>query len=126
MVVSQEITEQKQADLSLQQVKKDLEIKFQKQSAVLKASNQQLREEIIEHWRAEEALRESQQQLELFFSQSLDGFLFMMLDEPIQWDDTVDKEKVLDGVFASEKVTKAMMLWWLYMEPLKKNLSVKH
>ncbi|NJK75750.1 MAG: PAS domain S-box protein [Microcoleus sp. SU_5_6] len=107
MVVSQEITEQKQADLSLQQVKKDLEIKFQKQSAVLKASNQQLREEIIEHWRAEEALRESQQQLELFFSQSLDGFLFMMLDEPIQWDDTVDKEKVLDGVFASEKVTKA-------------------
>ncbi|NJR26434.1 MAG: hypothetical protein HC786_32210, partial [Richelia sp. CSU_2_1] len=62
----------------------------------------------------------------IIFSQSLDGFLFMMLDEPIQWDDTVDKEKVLDGVFASEKVTKAMMLWWLYMEPLKKNLSVKH
>jgi PAS domain S-box-containing protein len=107
MVVSHEITEQKQADLGLQQVKKDLEIKFQKQSAILKASNQQLREEIIEHWRAEEALRESQQQLELFFSQSLDGFLFMMLDEPIQWDDTVDKEKVLDCVFANERVTKA-------------------
>ncbi|MCU0546571.1 MAG: PAS domain S-box protein [Oscillatoriaceae cyanobacterium Prado104] len=107
MVVSQEITEQKQADLGLQQVKKDLEIKFHKQSAVLKASNEQLREEIIEHWRAEEALRESQQQLELFFSQSLDGFLFMMLDEPIQWDDTVDKEQVLDYIFTKERVTKA-------------------
>lgn len=107
MLVTQEITEQKQADLGWQQLKDCLEIRFQKQSAVLKASNQQLREEMIEHWRAEEALRESQQQLELFFSQSLDGFLFMTLDESVQWDNKVEKEKVLDYVFASERVTKA-------------------
>ena len=30
--------------------------------------------------------------LELFFSQSLDGFFFMMLDEPIAWNDHADKE----------------------------------
>jgi PAS domain S-box-containing protein len=44
--------------------------------------------------------------LELFFSQSLDGFFFMMLDEPIQWDDTVDKEKALDYVFEHQRITK--------------------
>ncbi|MFB8795273.1 MAG: PAS domain S-box protein [Microcoleus sp.] len=106
MVVTQEITEQKQALIGMERLKTALEIKYKKQSAVLNASNQQLREEMIEHWRAEEALRESQQQLELFFSQSLDGFFFMMLDKPVQWDDTVDQEKVLDYVFASGRVTK--------------------
>ena len=44
--------------------------------------------------------------LELFFSQSLDGFFFMMLDEPIRWDDSVDKESVLDYVFSHQRITK--------------------
>jgi PAS domain S-box-containing protein len=44
--------------------------------------------------------------LELFFSQSLDGFFFMMLDEPIRWDDTIDKEKALDYIFEHQRVTK--------------------
>jgi len=44
--------------------------------------------------------------LELFFSQSLDGFFFMMLDEPVEWGDHVDKEQVLDYVFANERMTK--------------------
>jgi PAS domain S-box-containing protein len=107
MVVTQDITEKKQAEIALQVLKNQLEIKYQKRSKDLQTANKQLREEIIDHWRTEEALRESQQQLELFFSQSLDGFFFMMLEEPVQWDDTVDKEKVLDYIFASERVTKA-------------------
>ena len=45
--------------------------------------------------------------LELFFSQSLDGFFFMMLDEPIRWDVSVDKEAALDYVFTHQRVTKA-------------------
>ena len=45
--------------------------------------------------------------LELFFSQSLDGFFFMMLDEPVRWDDSVDKERVLDYVFEHQRITKA-------------------
>jgi PAS domain S-box-containing protein len=44
--------------------------------------------------------------LELFFSQSLDGFFFMMLDEPIRWDETVEKEAALDYVFEHQRVTK--------------------
>ncbi len=49
---------------------------------------------------------ESEGRLELFFSQSLDGFFFMMLDEPVRWDETVDKETVLDYVFTHQRVTK--------------------
>jgi len=107
MVVTQDITEKKQAEIGLQEIKNQLKIKYQKRTEDLKAANTQLREEIIYRWRAEEALRESQEQLELFFSQSLDGFFFMMLDQPVQWDNTVDKEKVLDYVFANGRVTKA-------------------
>ncbi|MEG3860706.1 PAS domain S-box protein [Microcoleus sp. herbarium12] len=107
LVVTQDITEKKQADFALQRLKNDLEIKYQKRTEDLRIANQQLREEIIDRWRTEEFLRESQQQLELFFSQSLDGFFFMMLDEPLYWDDTVDKEQVLDYVFGNGRVTKA-------------------
>jgi formate hydrogenlyase transcriptional activator len=46
------------------------------------------------------------QLLELLFSQSLDGFFFMMLDEPVQWDDQADKEQLLDYVFAHQRVTR--------------------
>jgi len=48
----------------------------------------------------------AEDRLELFFSQSLDGFFFMMLDEPVRWDDSVDKEQVLDYVFTHQRVTK--------------------
>ena len=44
--------------------------------------------------------------LELLFSQSLDGFFFMMLDEPIRWNDAADKERLLDYAFAHQRVTK--------------------
>lgn len=107
MVVTHDITEKKQAEIALQEIKNQLKIKYQKRTEDLKTANTQLREEIIYRWQAEEALRESQEQLELFFSQSLDGFLFMMLDEPVHWDDTVDKEKLLDYVFTHGRVTKA-------------------
>jgi two-component system sensor histidine kinase UhpB len=56
---------------------------------------------------AEAALREKEEQLELFFSQSLDGCFFMLLEEPITWNETVDKERVLDYVFLHQHVTKA-------------------
>ena len=44
--------------------------------------------------------------LELFFSQSLDGFFFMMLDEPVEWGDAVDKDEVIDFVFDHQRMTK--------------------
>jgi signal transduction histidine kinase len=49
---------------------------------------------------------ENERLLELFFSQSLDGFFFMMLDEPVTWDDNVDKEEVLDYVFEHQRMMK--------------------
>ncbi len=51
-------------------------------------------------------LYETNQKLESFFSQSLDGFFFMMIDEPVRWDNSVDKEKVLDYVFEHQRITK--------------------
>jgi PAS domain S-box-containing protein len=62
--------------------------------------------DVTESRQATEALRESRHLLELFFSQSLDGFFFMMLDEPVLWNDTIDKEAALDYVFAHERFTK--------------------
>jgi signal transduction histidine kinase len=49
---------------------------------------------------------ENERLLELFFSQSLDGFFFMMLDEPVTWDESVDKDEVLDYVFSHQRMTK--------------------
>jgi PAS domain-containing protein len=106
-LVAEQAAELKELREVLQRQKHDLEFKYKKRTDQLKIANQQLREEIIDRWRTEEALRESQQQLEFFFSQSLDGFFFMMLDEPVKWDNTVDKERVLDYVFDCERVTKA-------------------
>ena len=55
---------------------------------------------------AEKALQESQRLLELFFAQSLDGFFFMMFEEPVRWDDTVDKEAAIRWVFDHQRVTR--------------------
>ena len=62
--------------------------------------------DITERVLAEKALRDREEQLELFFSQSLDGFFFMFLDRPVRWNDTVDKEEVLDYVFSHQVITK--------------------
>ncbi len=59
-----------------------------------------------ERKQAEEALLESEKRLDLFFDQSLDGFFFMMLDEPIEWNAAINKEEALDYVFAHQRVTK--------------------
>lgn len=50
---------------------------------------------------------ENERLLELFFAQSLDGFFFMMLDEPVEWGDHVDKDRVIDYVFEHQRMTKA-------------------
>lgn len=49
---------------------------------------------------------ENERLLELFFSQSLDGFFFMMLEEPVEWGDHVRKDVVLDHVFENQRMTK--------------------
>ena len=49
---------------------------------------------------------ENERLLELFFAQSLDGFFFMMLDEPIDWSVEAEKERLIDYVFEHQRMTK--------------------
>ena len=44
--------------------------------------------------------------LERFFDQAQDGFFFMMLDEPVEWGDHVNKDEVLDFIFEHQRMTK--------------------
>jgi len=55
---------------------------------------------------SEQNIKENEERLQKFFIQSSDGFFFMELDEPIEWNETVDKEKVLDYVFEHQRITK--------------------
>lgn len=55
---------------------------------------------------AEKSLKSNANLLELFFTQSLDGIFFMMLDEPIEWNEQSDKDKLLDYIFENQRVTK--------------------
>jgi PAS domain S-box-containing protein len=56
--------------------------------------------------KSEEDIKESESLLEVFFTQSSEGFFFMMLDEPVEWNETTDKDKTLEYVFAHQRVTK--------------------
>jgi diguanylate cyclase (GGDEF)-like protein/PAS domain S-box-containing protein len=51
-------------------------------------------------------LKDSEKRLDMFFQQSLTGFFIMMIDEPVYWNDTVDKEKVLDYIFDHQRCTR--------------------
>lgn len=71
----------------------------QHQREILDHQNLALQQEIRDRQQVEE-------QFELFFAQSLDGFFFMTLDQPVVWNDTIDKEQTLDYVFAHQRITK--------------------
>ncbi len=60
----------------------------------------------LDHDQVEKALKESEERLQLLFSQSLDGFFFMIIDEPVEWNDSIDKDKTLDYIFNNQYITK--------------------
>jgi len=62
--------------------------------------------DITKEKRNENILKETNQLMDMFFSQSLTGFFFMMLDEPIEWDENTDKDKALEYVFKHQRITK--------------------
>ena len=64
-------------------------------------------EDIAERKKSEQEILRQEAQLNSFFSQSLNGFFFMMMDRPIEWNEHTDKEKVLDYVFEHQRITKA-------------------
>lgn len=55
---------------------------------------------------AEASLRQSQQQLELFFSQSVAGFFFVDFNPPIKWDYSVEKAYALECAIKQQRITR--------------------
>ncbi|MDG2990251.1 PAS domain S-box protein [Candidatus Synechococcus calcipolaris G9] len=62
--------------------------------------------DITQRKQVEGQLQASQELLEAFFSQSLDGCFFMMLDRPINWDNHIDKDAILNYVFEHQRITR--------------------
>lgn len=65
-----------------------------------------VKEDVTLQKSTEDELRQSNKLLDLFFRQSLDGFFFMMLDEPLEWNDRIDKDRALDYAFSHQKITR--------------------
>jgi PAS domain S-box-containing protein len=53
-------------------------------------------------------IEENKKLLDLFFAQSMDGFFFMMLDEPVMWDaaSPEERERLLDYIFTHMRMTR--------------------
>lgn len=62
--------------------------------------------DITDEKKARQDLVDREELLNLFFRQSLDGFFFMMLDEPVEWNDQINKEEVLEYAFSHQRITK--------------------
>lgn len=62
--------------------------------------------DITDRKKAEHALVENERQLDLFFSHSVDGYCFFMLDTPVRWDNTIDKKSTLDFIFKNTRVSR--------------------
>ena len=82
-----------------------LEFQISERTRHLEESKEELLE-TNEKLSVEMAVRASgENRLNLFFEQSLSGFFFMMLDEPVYWNDSTDKEATLDYIFDHQKIT---------------------
>lgn len=64
-------------------------------------------QDITERLAQEQAMRSEYDMLTLLFNQTLTGIFFMILDEPVAWNDAVDKEAVLDCIFSHQHITRA-------------------
>jgi len=62
--------------------------------------------DITEKVKAQEDMVKSQNRLQAFFNQSLDGFFFLMFDEPMEWNDAIDKEQTLQHIFNTQRYTE--------------------
>lgn len=62
--------------------------------------------DITERKLAEEKLVENERLLDIYFTQSLTGKFFMMLDEPVSWDYGVDQEKALEKIYQGLRMNR--------------------
>ncbi|MFA6627628.1 MAG: HD domain-containing phosphohydrolase, partial [Bacilli bacterium] len=63
-------------------------------------------QDITERLNTLNRLKESEQRLDMFFKQSLTGFFVMRLDEPVYWNETVNKEEILNYIFDHQRCTR--------------------
>ncbi|MDW7677274.1 MAG: ATP-binding protein [Bacillota bacterium] len=66
----------------------------------------QVKKDYIDKKKLEQELKEQLALSDLFFTHSIDGLFFMMLDEPVVWDDTVDKAAVMEYIFGHHRITR--------------------
>jgi len=62
--------------------------------------------DVTERVMAEKKLSADKQQIDMFFNQSLHGFFMCMLDEPIEWNERTDKNRMIDYVLDHQKMTR--------------------
>lgn len=62
--------------------------------------------DVTERRRLSKALQESERQLDMLFSQSLHGFFICMMEEPVAWNDSADKESILDYALKHQKIVR--------------------
>jgi hypothetical protein len=70
------------------------------------AKRQQAREFAKKQSLLIDTLQKSDERYENFFGQSIVGFFFMTLDEPISWDDAEDKDALVDYALTHHRLTK--------------------
>ncbi|MCW1712555.1 MULTISPECIES: EAL domain-containing protein [Synergistaceae] len=83
---------------------------IKKMEEEIRKYNEQLeilvREEVRQRDLVDHELKNQEHLTDLLFEQPSVGIFFMMLDKPVFWNDSVDKEKVLDYVFEHQKITR--------------------
>jgi PAS domain S-box-containing protein len=62
---------------------------------------------ITESRKEKEEFLEIQNYFNLFFNQALEGIFFFMLDKPVEWNDSVDKVKLIDYIFSNQRIVRA-------------------
>jgi PAS domain S-box-containing protein len=87
-------------------LRRQVEVALQDSLLVNAQMRQELADRRSDHEHLEHQLLESKQRLEAFFAQSLDGFFFMMIDQPIRWNETIDREVMLDYVFSHQRMVR--------------------
>jgi two-component system cell cycle sensor histidine kinase/response regulator CckA len=79
--IAKDITELKLAEEALRKASDDLQEQVEKRTAELASANEQLRQEIEERKRTEQALRESEEQYKALVESSIDGIVVIQNDE---------------------------------------------
>ncbi len=65
-----------------------------------------VKDDFLKLSRLEQDLNDQMAISSMFFTHSIASLFYMMIDEPVQWNDQVDKEAVLDYVFDHHRITR--------------------